>query len=100
MKRNRKWGDEKQKTEINKHEKVLYRITPVKNRIETKKKKEERESKIINDRVEITTPSNYLLKIYTLNGAMFREKSLSEGNHSIKLPKGEYLINSKVISIR
>ena len=86
--------------EVNEHGAVLYRITPVPNKIEKAKKKDELVVKVISNGVEITTDKAKKIFVFNLNGSVVKEKMLQPGVNMLILNKGEYVINSKVISIR
>ena len=50
--------------------------------------------------VKLKCNKKEMVKIYSLTGNLVYNAELKEGDHFIELPKSEYVINNRIVSIR
>ena len=91
-------------TLVNEHGAGLYRISPVSNIAASVKENKRKEDtlKVIpgNDGITVVCSKKEKINIYSLNGKVIYSAEKGKGEHFIKLAKGEYVVNHKVVSVR
>ncbi len=89
---------------INMHGAGLYKITPAlsdPNSIKKNNSKDDTFSVISTpEGVKLKCNKKEMVKIYSLTGNLVYNAELKEGDHFIELPKSEYVINNRIVSIR